>query len=241
MLKSLFGGLIDILYPKVCLTCRKKLSSANVDNFVCLECWNNIKRNVPPFCSCCGRGLDKTGVQESTCSLCRKKKLYFDRAFSPCVYTGIIKELIHEFKYKNKDYLGLTLSRPMIEFIKEYNLPINEIDFIIPVPLHKARLREREFNQAEVLSLHIAGEFKKEVLAGILIRNRYTKTQTDLEINERTANVKDSFSVGDSQLIKRRNLLLIDDVLTTGATTSEAALTLKNSGANKVFVLTLAN
>lgn len=196
---------------------------------------------MPPFCSCCGRSLDETETPEKTCSLCRKKKLYFDRAFSPCAYIGTIKELIHEFKYKNKDYLGLTLSRPMIEFIKEYNLPINEIDFIIPVPLHKARLREREFNQAKVLSLLIAKEFKKDVLSDTLIRNRYTKTQTDLEINERMVNVKDSFSVTDNQSIRKSDLLLIDDVLTTGATCSEASKTLKTAGANKVFVLTLAN
>jgi ComF family protein len=241
MLKGLLGGLVDIVYPKVCLACRKKLSPACIDNLVCLECWNKIKRNIPPFCSCCGRGLDKAEAIESTCSLCRKKKLYFDAAFSPCAYTGIIKELIHEFKYKNKDYLGLTLSRPMIEFMKEYNLPINEIDFIIPVPLHKTRLREREFNQSEVLSLHIAKEFKKDVLNDVLARNRYTKTQTDLEINERMSNVEGSFSVVNNQCIKGRNFLLIDDMFTTGATSSEAALTLKRAGANKVFVLTLAN
>ena len=129
----------------------------------------------------------------------------------------------------------------MVEFIKEYNLPMNEVDFIIPIPLHKARLREREFNQAKVLSLYVAGEFKKEVLTDILIRNRYTKTQTDLEINERLANVEGSFLVRSSQCIKESNLLLIDDVFTTGATSSEAALTLKNAGANKVFILTLAN
>lgn len=167
--------------------------------------------------------------------------MHFDRAYSPCVYEGNIKELIHAFKYKGKDYLGEVLSTLMIEFIKEYDIPIQDLDFIIPVPLHKTRLREREFNQAEILSKQIAKEFKKDLLADALIRHRYTKTQTGLEIHERLNNVKGSFSVNKKYDFKNRNTLLIDDVLTSGATASEAAYALKDSGANIVFVLTLAN
>lgn len=129
----------------------------------------------------------------------------------------------------------------MIEFIKEYNLPIGYIDFIIPIPLHRIRLREREFNQAEVLARNIAREFNKDLLNNNLIRHRLTKTQTDLEENERILNVKDSFRVLEKKCLKGKNILLIDDVLTTAATSSEAAYALKNAGANMVFVLTLAN
>lgn len=167
--------------------------------------------------------------------------MHFDRAFSPCVYEGALKELIHEFKYKGKDYLGLPLSRLMTEFIREYDFPIWHLDFIVPVPLHSARLRQRDFNQAEVLSKCIATEFKKDVASDILSKNRHTKTQTDLETNERLINVKGSFSVNRPKDIKGKNLCLVDDVLTTGATSSEAAFALKDAGANIVFVLTLAN
>jgi ComF family protein len=170
-----------------------------------------------------------------------KKTLHFDRAFSPCVYEGAVKELIHEFKYKNKDYLGSTLGKLMVDFIKEYELPIDLIDFIIPVPLHKIRLREREYNQAEILSNHIGREFNRMVSNNILVRNRYTKTQTELEPENRLSNVKNSFSVTQNGVFKNKNLLLIDDVLTTGSTASEAAYALKNCGANIVFVLTLAS
>jgi ComF family protein len=129
----------------------------------------------------------------------------------------------------------------MIGFIKEYSLPINDMDLILPVPLHTQRLREREFNQAGLLSRNIAAHFKKESCDNILRRSRPTKTQTDLETNQRFLNVKGSFSVNDKADLKGKNILLVDDVLTTGATSSEAALTLKNAGANIVFVLTLAN
>ncbi len=241
MLRRLIKGLADIVYPKRCLVCKNKLGASSVDNLICRVCWGNIKRNTPPFCHSCGRHLEKGNLTKNICPRCIKQRLHFDRAFCPCIYTGVIKELIHEFKYKNKDYLGFSLSKLMIEFIREYNVAVDCLDFIVPVPLHKTRLREREFNQAEILSKYIAEEFKKTLLPDALLRHRHTKTQTDLELNQRLLNVKDSFSVNKLKDIKGKNLLVVDDVLTTGATASCAALTLKRAGANIVFVLTLAN
>jgi ComF family protein len=240
-LQNIIGGLVDILYPKACLVCKKRLTDNSVDNLVCFECWGKIKRNLPPFCHRCGRQLSRKNLTKSICPACVKTTLHFDRAFSPCVYEGAVKELIHEFKYKDKDYLGSTLSKLMIDFIKEYELPMDIIDFIIPVPLHKVRFREREYNQAQILSNHIGREFKRTVLSDILIRNRYTKQQTEIEPEKRLSNVKNSFSVMQNGVFNGKNLLLIDDVLTTGSTVSEAAYALKNSGANIVFVLTLAS
>lgn len=241
MLHRLLKGFVEIVYPKTCLACRNKLPVASDNDFICAQCWTKVKRNLPPFCHSCGRQLEKKSYAKNICSSCLKNRLHFDRAYAPCVYTGAIKELIHEFKYKNKDYLGAILSKPMIDFIKEFDLPIDFLDFIVPMPLYESKYREREFNQAEILSDHIAKEFSKNVLKDTLIRNRNTKTQTDLEINERFLNVKGSFSVVKEADIKGKNLLLVDDVLTTGATSSEAASALKDSGANIVFVLTLAN
>jgi len=129
----------------------------------------------------------------------------------------------------------------MIEFIKEYDLPMNYIDLIIPVPLSKTRLREREFNQAEILSGHIAQKFNKELSSGCLKRIRHSKAQAESEPSERFLNVKNSFSLAKETDLKNKNILLVDDVLTTGATCSEAARILKESGCGIVFALTLAN
>jgi competence protein ComFC len=241
MFRRFITGLLDIVYPKKCLACKNKLEISSVDNLICPKCWGNIKRNLPPFCHSCGRRLEKSSITKNICPGCMRTRLHFDRAFSPCVYEGVIKELIHEFKYNNKDYLGPVFSRLLVEFIKEYNLPMDSLDFIVPVPLHKTRLREREFNQAEILSNSIAAEFKKIVLKDALSRNRHTKTQTDLAIDKRYSNVRGCFSVTRPESIRGKNLLLVDDVLTTAATCSEAAKALKESGANIVFVLTLAN
>jgi len=167
--------------------------------------------------------------------------LHFDRAFSPCIYEGVVKELIHQFKYKGKVYLGKPLSRFLIDFIGEYDLPIAYMDSIIPMPLYKLRLREREYNQSQILSQHVADAFGIKLLNSALLRCRNTKQQAEMEAAGRFINVKDSFMVPEKEKINGKNILLIDDVLTTGATSSEAALALKNSGANIVFVLTLAN
>lgn len=129
----------------------------------------------------------------------------------------------------------------MRAFIHDYGLPIEHLDFIIPVPLHKSRRRQREFNQAEILSQEIGREFNKQILTEALIRIKPTKTQTELNFAQRCRNVSRSFLVAKPDLIKDTNLLLVDDVLTTGATSSEAARCLKAAGARKIILLTLAS
>ncbi len=241
MLRGLVRGIKDILYPKTCIVCKDSLKDKfAVEGMVCNICWGKIKINKPPFCQACGRHLEKNNLTKSLCPICLKRRLHFDRAFSPYAYEGTIKDLIHKFKYQDKDYLGKMLAKPMVNFIREYHLPIDYLNLIIPIPLHPARLREREFNQAHILSELIAEEFNKPLSPNTLTRIRHTKTQTELDTNERFNNIKGSFSLKDKG-IKGKNILLVDDVLTTGATCSEAALTLKNAGANIVFALTLAN
>jgi len=241
MLRSFIRILKDIAYPKICLGCKTKLDARLVDEYICSRCRLKIKKNVPPFCHSCGRHLDKDNRNKNICPACLRSKLHFDRAFSPCLYEGVLKELIHEFKYKGKTHLAKPLSGIMADFIREYDLPIEYMDFIIPIPLHKARQREREFNQAEVLSRHIAVEFNRGLDAGVLTRARLTETQTALPNNKRFANVDNCFSVAKDIDLRNKNVLIVDDVLTTGATSSAAAAALKEAGANIVFVLTLAN
>ncbi|MFA5114937.1 MAG: ComF family protein [Candidatus Omnitrophota bacterium] len=242
MLGGFAKGLAEIIFPKKCPACKKSVKDrGNAEVHLCADCWGKIKRNAPPFCYRCGRRLKSQNLTKNICPSCVRRPLHFDRAFSPCLYEGPVKELIHEFKYGNKEHLALFLSKLMADFIHEYNLPIDFVDSIIPVPLYKSRLREREFNQARTLSEPLAREFHKPLLDGALIRRRPTASQTGLEENERFRNVEGSFEVIDAGAIRNTNLLLIDDVLTTGATSSEAARVLKDSGANIVFVLTLAN
>ena len=240
-LEAFLSGLVELIYPAICLSCRKKLPPDTPHRHVCPQCWNGIKKCVPPFCRRCGRQLDSRAPGKNICPECVRTQLHFDRAFSACRYEGVAKDLIHQFKYGQKHYLGETLGRLMVEHALTYHLPFEVIDGVVPVPLHKAKLREREFNQAEVLGAFVAQEFGKKVIADALVRRRPTRTQAELSGRERFANVRESFEVADPAGVRGKNLLLVDDVLTTGATSSEAALALKKSGAGIVFVLTLAN
>ncbi len=241
MLRSLLIGLKDLIYPNYCLNCKNKAGPSLKEHFICGSCQKKIEMNLPPFCPFCGRTLDEFSRGKNTCPGCLNAKFNFDRAFSPCKYSGVIKKMIQEFKYSGRDYLGKNLGQILNNFIKEYNLPIEYMDFIIPVPLHNARLRQREFNQAQILSEQIAKEFSKKLLPGVLTRTKAAKSQTELSPEERLHNVKNSFSVTYPQLIKDKNLLLVDDVLTTGSTLSEAAKSLKTAGAKMVFAITLAS
>ncbi|MFA5157248.1 MAG: ComF family protein [Candidatus Omnitrophota bacterium] len=241
LLRNLISGLCDIVYPKTCHACGLKITAGSIDGLVCASCWSKIKRNLPPFCRKCGRNIAGSGSGNNSCANCVSGNLHFDRAFSPCLYDGTIKELVHAFKYKNKDYLSGILARPMIEFIEEYNLPMRAIDALAAVPLSTVKLREREFNQALLLAGHIGKEFNKEILHGRLLRLRNTRSQAELDNRQRCLNVMDAFSVSKGPDLNGKNILLIDDVLTTGATASEAAKALKNAGANMVYVLTLAS
>jgi ComF family protein len=241
MLRQLAKGIRDLLYPEICLACRDTIKGQGEETHICPGCFNKIKLNIPPFCSVCGRHLENLKAHKNICPQCLKSSFSFDRAFAPCSYEGVIKELIHEFKYKGKMRLARPLSSLMIAYIREYGFPIRYIDYIIPVPLSATRLREREFNQAEVLSRQLSAAYGKNILDRALIRHRHTQSQTDLEEAERRENIRGSFKVAEPLAVKNRNLLLIDDVLTTGATSSEAAQALKEAGANIVFVLTLAS
>ncbi len=241
MLSGLLKGLKNLIYPNLCLACGDLIKTTPGQEHICAGCWGKIENNRPPFCATCGRHLDIEAIRKNSCPHCLNEKFHFDRAFSPCVYTGIIKKLIHEFKYNGKDYLITPFTALMNTFIRQYCLPIEHLDFIIPVPLHKSRQREREFNQAQLLSQRIANEFNKNLLSDLLIRNKAVKTQTELTLPERRRNVEGSFTVTKPDLIKDTNLLLIDDVLTTGATSSAAARSLKDAGAKTVILMTLAN
>lgn len=241
MFARLRRGLKDILYPPTCAACRRRLPEDDSDALICRECRLAIKKNLPPFCFRCGRHLDIKKAVKNLCAGCVKQQLHFDRALSPCKYEGVMKELIHAFKYRNKDYLGEHLSALMVEFIQEYGFDMNPIDLIIPIPLYRSKMREREFNQAQVLSDCVARAFNKDTLSDSLIRHRATRPQSELQGDARMQNIQGCFSLTRAHSVAEKNVLLIDDVLTTGATASEAASVLKKAGAHTVFVMTLAS
>ena len=190
------------------------------------------------FCPKCSRFLGEKPARPY-CGDCRKHPPAFNFAWSACVYEDPLKTLIHQFKYSQKTRLRFLFTELMITFIRTYQLDIAQFDVLLPIPLSATRQRERGYNQSNLLAQGISEAFHIPVLKNDLAR-RHTRHQTLLDEKERWTNIQEAFTIKFSRKIINRNILIIDDLLTTGATASEAARTLKKSGAQTVGVLTLA-
>ena len=197
------------------------------------------------------------------CGSCRNKPPCFDRAVSAGPYTGALSEAIKLFKYKKKVSLGKTLTEwalksPLVEntlisfhapddFHTLWGCPVYRADkamsaktLIVPVPLHVKRLREREFNQSAIIASVIGRRSGIPLLANVLIRHRHTMPQVELGGMDRRENVAGAFSIEDSSLIEGKEIILVDDVYTSGSTVNECAKVMKKNGADKVYVVTIA-
>jgi ComF family protein len=163
-----------------------------------------------------------------------KKEPPFRYARSYGIYEGGLEEAIKQLKY-----YGITrLSSPLSDLLFKYPLP--DVDVIIPVPLHGRRLKERGFNQSALIAKGISKRLKRPLLINCLIRTRYTTPQVNLTAKEREKNIKDAFSINDSGDIQGKDIMLIDDVFTTGATVRECSKVLQKAGAGNIYVITLA-
>ncbi len=181
-----------------------------------------------PYCSKCG------GPTEGKCPRCREK-LAFDRARGAFLYEGIVREIISLFKYQGQRKLSDLLAPYLLKPLSELGKP----DFIVPLPLHPAKRRKRGFSQTEFLARSLSKLSGLPVRAP-LIRVKNTKPQVKLPVEERKNNVRGAFALRGKEEIKGKNILLIDDVMTTGYTLSEAARLLKRSGASPVYALVVA-
>ncbi|MFH0771385.1 MAG: ComF family protein [Candidatus Omnitrophota bacterium] len=169
----------------------------------------------------------------------KAKDLHFDRAVYSTGYNDIIKKCVCLFKYKGKTRLSRHLGEIMSNFALK-SRDVMEADLIVPVPLHPVRLRQRQFNQSELLALQISKIINKKVVKDKLKRVRYTAPQTELTGQQRIKNVKEVFAVKNYAGFKDKTVVLVDDVITTGATFSECAKALKKAGARKIVAFALA-
>lgn len=237
--KDLMQGLSHLVYPPHCLVCSTHDTAHPSGSGVCPACRAAIALNRPPFCRKCSRYLG-SHIGQIHCKECRNAKPSFDFAWSACLYEDPLKGLIHRFKYSQKTQLRRLFADTMISFIKEYDLDIGQFDAIVPVPLSSTRSRERGYNQAQLLALELAKEFSIPMEENQLRRTLHTAPQSLLDEKQRWTNIKGAFTIRKLKNLRRKNILLVDDLLTTGATASEAARVLKSAGAGTVGVLTLA-
>ncbi|MBF0385435.1 MAG: ComF family protein [Candidatus Omnitrophica bacterium] len=239
MFTDFLETLVGLVYPPNCFTCKTPLYPRSPKGILCPKCLSQINFNLPPFCPKCSRHINNK-IPRARCRLCAKNEPEFDFAWSACLYDETLKALVHAFKYRQKTGLRVLFGELMKTFVEKYSLDIAQFDIIVPIPLYSASLRERSYNQAELLARYISSAFDKNISVGNLIKIRPTKDQVVLSQKERWTNVQGAFRIKKPDGFKNKAILIIDDLLTTGATSSEAAVELKKSGAEIVGVFTLA-
>ncbi len=217
---------LDLLYPRRCVGCGR--SGA----LYCVPCRASLSPISPPICPICGQ----PGRQPGLCRACRAQPLQIDGIRSVAVYEGTLRDAIHAFKYLYVRGLAEALGGLLVDFWRANPLPV---DAVVPVPLHRRRVRERGYNQSTLLAVVLGREVGLPVLVDALRRDRYTISQVRLGWQERRSNVADAFSCVD-QRVAGRSILLVDDVCTTGSTLEACSIALRLGGARSVRALTLA-
>jgi len=217
----------------------------------CFFCENCMAQGIvlfePPFCTKCGKKLNATRNNASLCETCLTSRSPIGRVRAFALYQGVVREGIHLLKYNKKLQLA-AFFQPLLFAAFETYFAEDSVDLVLPVPLHRSKLRQRGFNQSFVLIQGFAGIWKRrhhrsppwKIDPGILVRSRQTRSQTGFDRKERRKNIKNAFQVRVPEKVNRRRILLVDDVYTTGATAEEAAGELSAAGAASVDVLVLA-
>jgi ComF family protein len=226
-LDQLKGSFVDFLFPAHCFGCGREGS------FLCGSCIRTLPRLLPPLCRKCGRPL----LLEDRCSICSKWTLGIDGIRSPFILQGVIRQAVHQFKYGNLRALASPLALLLAGDLEARPLPV---DVIIPVPLHRRRLRERGYNQSALLARELSGLTGLPLLEGSLLRLRDTPAQVRTAgAADRRKNVRGAFGWKGTGAVGGR-FLVVDDVCTTGATLDSCAVALKAAGAESVWGLSLA-
>ena len=223
----------EVLFARVC------------ERFVCPACAAEVMPAASPMCLVCGIVFKSRQGRDHICGRCLKRSRHFEAARAFGLYHGPLMALVHQFKYRGRSRLGAPLGRLMFAvFAKHFGH--RRPDLVLPVPLHRRQFRRRGFNQAYLLAsgwskaAADSGADAPEIERSLLVRLRATAPQAGLGRKKRMENIRHAFGVTDGNMIDGRNILLVDDVMTTGATLDECARVLKLAGAARVDCLTLA-
>jgi competence protein ComFC len=226
------------LMPDTCLHCKKDLGFA-YEKPLCKTCQEKLRKMPDLQCKRCGVVLDYGGSHCHRCIGYKASKYKCSIIRSALVFGPEIRSVIHHFKYRQKTKLSAYLGGFLINAFNRYQ-ELSGCDLILPVALSLKKLKMRGFNQAGMLALELSKIMGIKVFPDVLIRKSYRKPQAELTRAERLENVKDAFAVTRPEIVKGKNILLIDDVSTTGSTLEACAIALKSARAKKVKALTIA-
>jgi len=229
---------LAFFYPETCQVCRAEHATAR-NGFVGAHCWSQVRSIEPPFCERCGLPYPGDFTTPFACANCCEMELFFTSARSAVVAHNVVREVVHRYKYQRalwfEPFLASLFLRKALPALRR-----TDWDFIVPVPLHAVKHREREFNQAERLAARLSAASGIPLSSKWLCRVRPTATQTLLTRRQRAANMRGAFAVRPGFRLDGERVILVDDVFTTGATTSACAEVLLAAGSGDVCVWTVA-
>ena len=228
--------LTNLLYPPACSLCQTRLRVSQ--HVLCETCREAMPASGPPVCHRCGVPIAGAFDARMECAACRKRPTAFEMARAPWRYDGLARDAIRQFKYHRRWRLGRWLAEEMTTLARA-SLPLEDVDVVLPVPLHWLKARLRGYNPAGQLADAVARAVDKPYRPRALRRTRWTTTQTRLQGRQRLRNVRGAFAASPRH-VRHRTILLVDDVLTSGATVAACATALRRAGARRVFVLTAA-
>lgn len=233
-----FADLADFVFPPVCLGCDSAIDAADTARLICRQCRTRLRPLPHPCCPRCGAPRLLTGRADDVCPECASWPEELASARSACRLEAPADRVVHQLKYRGWP----RLAGPMARFMARTRLPppFDDARFVVPVPTTRQRLRERGYNQAELLATEYARQTGRQVVHA-LTRTRGNSTQTTLQPLARKANVATVFRVAPSSVqLRNASVVLVDDVLTTGATASACALALKGAGVRGTGLMTFA-
>jgi ComF family protein len=235
-LRRLGNAALGLVYPPHCAACG---AATAAEVHLCESCAGKAERIVAPFCRGCSEPYSGAITGDFLCAECRERDFQFTCSVSPYRAVGVVREFILRFKYERHFYLRHPLADWLAAGLEDERLRDPQPELLVPVPLHSARKRQREFNQAHELAKLLSERAGLPVLEA-LERTRYTTTQTYLDREKRLANLRGAFQLHPRATVSGRHILLIDDVFTTGSTAEECARVLRQNGAASIRVLTVA-
>jgi ComF family protein len=238
LLRQFIESVLAVVFPSPCVLCHRELTASLLGG-LCGECWSGLECWSGFLCFRCGLPLAD----------CRLREPHFDFARSYGIYGGKLRAAVLQLKFHRREVLGTRLGRLLLDpwLTLETDSAFRDAGLIIPVPLHRSRERERGYNQAELLAQGLLHAIKKRggisevgLDARAVMRTHATVPQSGLSLQGRSENVRNAFEVVEAGRVRERDVILVDDVMTTGATASACAAALRRAGARRVVVLTLA-
>ena len=233
MIKQALSSLMNYILPHRCSTCSGLVDQ---EQGLCTPCFAKLNFVASPYCFCCGFPFEFLIEGQNLCGRCVTKQPNYDLARSLFKFDLESKKIIHAFKYNDRTEHSQMFARLLIA---RYKKEIDDVDLIVPVPMHRIKRIFRQYNPAQILAQDISDLLKIPMIPDVLIKTKWTKAQTKLTKYEREKNLSGSLAFNTKRMVKGLKILLVDDVRTTGSTSNSCTKILKKSGATSVKLITV--